>query len=144
MQINGMLENRSSNNNSTQWHIILGVLSFLGSLVITQTTWAIISSIRSDHELMLLSSAFARLVFTVADFYWQVSCVSLLQGVMLQELNTLKCHDLSLTRKNVTKENTLEGKDRDWGSQLMKTHLLHSNKVIDFKLEIKFPLERQV
>lgn len=63
---------------------------------------------------------------------------------MLQEVITLKCHDLSLTRKNVTKENTSDVKDRDWGSQQMKTHLLRSNKILDFKMEIQFPLEWQV
>lgn len=144
MQINGMLENRYSNNNSTQWHIILSFLSFLGNFVITQRTRAAISSIRSDHSLMPLSSAFAGLVFTMADFYWQISWISLPQGIMLQEVNTLKCHDLSLTRKNVTKENTLEVKDRDQGSQLMKTHLLHSNKIIGFYMEIQLALEWQV
>lgn len=68
MKIDRMLEYRGSNNNSTRWHIIMFLLSFLGNLVVTQGTWAAINPIGSDHESTLLSFAFAGLVFTRGRF----------------------------------------------------------------------------
>lgn len=60
---------------------------------------------------------------------------------MLREVNTLKCHDLSLTRKNVTKEKGIEIKERDGGLQLVKMYLFQNLIAMDFLMEMQLPPE---